>query len=128
MLSSCLSLAAVSYMAYTSLSPSQGTLDILTQLDRTKSCLGLSKPVTFAIYWLVSFISLVAFICLAKFLAGASECEGSLCVVTKISTVVIFFSYAVWTAATTLVGIDISKDNGKANTALQEKLKAFSDD
>ncbi|KAE8422746.1 hypothetical protein BDV36DRAFT_244542, partial [Aspergillus pseudocaelatus] len=111
MSSSCLSLAAVTYMAYTSLSPSQG----------------LSKPLTFAIYWLVSFISLVAFICLAKFLAGASGCEGSLCVVTKLSTVVIFFSYAVWTAATTLVGIEISKDNGKANTALQEKLKALSD-
>ncbi|KAE8330300.1 hypothetical protein BDV39DRAFT_190608 [Aspergillus sergii] len=112
MLSSCLSLVAVTYMAYTSLSASQG----------------LSKPITFAIYWLVSFVSLVAFVCLAKFLSGASECEGSLCVVTKISTVVIFFSYAVWTAATTLVGIEISKDNGKANTALQEKLKALSDE
>ncbi|KAE8141255.1 hypothetical protein BDV38DRAFT_279161 [Aspergillus pseudotamarii] len=112
MSSSCLSLVAVTYMAYISLSPSQG----------------LSKPFIFAIYWLVSFVSLVAFICLAKFLAGASECDGSLCVVTKISTVVIFFSYAVWTAATTLVGIEISKDNGKANIALQEKLKALSDD
>lgn len=76
----------------------------------------------------MSFVFLVAFVCLAKFLSGASECEGSLCIVTKISTVVIFFSYAVWTAATTLVGIEISKDNGKANTAVQEKLKALSDE
>ncbi|KAB8277145.1 hypothetical protein BDV30DRAFT_234946 [Aspergillus minisclerotigenes] len=112
MLSSCLSLVAVTYMAYTSLSPSQS----------------LSKPVTFAIYWFASFVSLVAFICLAKFLSGSSKCEGSLCVVTKISTVVIFFSYAVWTAATTLVGIEISKDIGKANTAVQEKLRALSDE
>ncbi|KAB8223214.1 hypothetical protein BDV33DRAFT_200763 [Aspergillus novoparasiticus] len=112
MLSSCLSLVAVTYMAYASLSASQS----------------FSKPVTFVIYWFVSFVSLVAFICLAKFLAGVSECEGSLCVVTKISTVVTFFSYAVWTAATTLVGIEISKDNGKVNTTVQEKLKALSDE
>ncbi|OGM49951.1 hypothetical protein ABOM_001464 [Aspergillus bombycis] len=112
MFSSCFSLAAVAYMAYRSLSPSQG----------------LTKAYTFAIYWLVSFVSLVAFICLAKFLADASEREGSLCVVTKLSTVVAFFSYAVWTAATTLIGIEISKDNGRANTALQEKLKALEDD
>ncbi|KAB8241761.1 hypothetical protein BDV35DRAFT_397410 [Aspergillus flavus] len=111
-LSSCLSLVAVTYKAYTSLSPSQG----------------LSKASTFALYWLVSFVSLVAFVCLAKFLSEASECEGSLCIVTKISTVVIFFSYAVWTAATTLVGIEISKDHGKAKTAVQEKLKALSDE
>ncbi|KAB8263132.1 hypothetical protein BDV32DRAFT_136191 [Aspergillus pseudonomiae] len=95
MFSSCISLVAVAYMAYGSLSPSQG----------------LAKACKFTIHWLVSFVSLVAFICLAKFLAGASECDGSL----------------LWTAATTLIGIDISKDNRRANAALQEKLKALED-
>lgn len=91
-------------------------------------CLALSKPSSFAVYWLVSFVSLAAFICLAKFLAGANECEGALCTVTKIVTAVVFFSYAVWVTATTLIGIEISKDNGRAGEVSQEKLTALSDD
>ncbi|KAE8393576.1 hypothetical protein BDV23DRAFT_170243 [Aspergillus alliaceus] len=116
--SSCLSLIAVSYLAFRSLSPSKA----------------LNKSFSFAIYWLVSFVSLAAFISLAKFLAGANQCEDTLCTATKIATAVIFFSYAVWTAATTLIGIEISKDNGKAGAVSQErlmsqeKLKALSND
>ncbi|KAE8381601.1 hypothetical protein BDV26DRAFT_289243 [Aspergillus bertholletiae] len=124
---SCFSLAAVAYMAYASLSPSQGAFGVLAPKDCAENRIGLNKPFTFAIYWLVSLVSLISFICLTKFLIATAECEGSLCVVTKISTIVIFFSYAVWTAATTLVGIEISKGNRKADTAVQEKLKALSD-
>ncbi|KAE8350087.1 hypothetical protein BDV28DRAFT_159932 [Aspergillus coremiiformis] len=111
MFSSCFSLLAIVYMALRSLSPSKAS----------------NKPVIFAIYWLVSLVSLVAFICLARFLAGSSACEGALCAVTKIATVMIFFSYAVWAAATTLVGIEISKENRKTRTLIPE-VKVLSDD
>ncbi|KAJ5203077.1 hypothetical protein N7449_005156 [Penicillium cf. viridicatum] len=110
--SSFLSLIAVAYLAFRSLSPSKA----------------LSKPFSFAVYWLVSFVSLAAFICLAKLLAGANECEGALCTVTKIATAVVFLSYAVWVTATTLIGIEISKDNGRAGEVSQEKLTALSND
>ncbi|KAF7586443.1 hypothetical protein BBP40_008906 [Aspergillus hancockii] len=110
MVSSCLSLLAVAYMAFRSLSPSKLS----------------HKSSTFAIYWFVSLVSLAAFICLMNFLAGTRECKGALCAVTKTATVVIFFSYAVWTAATTVVGIEISKDNGRARVVLEEKLQSQS--
>ncbi|CAI7622732.1 unnamed protein product [Penicillium viridicatum] len=88
----------------------------------------LSKPFSFAVYWFVSFVSLAAFICLAKLLAGADECEGALCTVTKIVTAVVFLSYAVWVTAATLIGIEISKDNGRAGEVSQEKLTALLND
>ncbi|OJJ65694.1 hypothetical protein ASPBRDRAFT_164790 [Aspergillus brasiliensis CBS 101740] len=110
--SSFLSLIAVTYLAFRSLSPSKA----------------LSKPFSFAVYWLVSFVSLVAFICLAKLLAGVNECEGALCTMTKIVTAVVFFNYTVWVTATTLIGIEMSKDNGRAGEVCQEKLAVLSND